>query len=1078
MGTTPRQVVMVKKALESGHFEIEALLFPGTSELDDGAFPSERVLSRKVKEQLDGLTLGEVHQRAAPHEIEVRNVEIAVVPSKRTTAWREPVQLGFQVLEWCQAEEAWVAYVPALGIEVVARDQEKLRARLPGHIQSALLRNGALKSLGSLVPLGRWREVSVSRTPLDWQPRSPKQVEQEDEESRDKKGNFLREHALLLEPASQPEAFEVGETVEQLAHGLADLDARSVLLVGASGCGKTAIFKECVRLGAALGLGQHKVWMTTGSRLVAGSSGFGMWQERCMAICKALRQEPSILHVGSLFELMQVGRSEHNKQGIASFLRPYLERRDIQAVAECTAEQLSLIESHEPRLVDAFVLVRVQEPDLATGRRILFRWADANGSRNQRTFAPEALDTADRLHRRFGGYSVYPGRPLRFLSNLLETPDLEGPITKAHVFNQFTRETGLPACLIDESMPMDLEQTRRWFGARLLSQATAVNRVVDVLATAKARMARPRKPIASLIFIGPTGVGKTQMAKCLAEYLFGDAHRMVRLDMSEFSDEGAVKRLVGDVGGAEGLLTSKVREQPFAIVLFDEFEKAHPLFYDLLLQVLGEGRLTDGAGRTADFTNSVVIMTSNLGAQSYSITPLGFVQDAVATKDAEEHFTQAVQKFVRPELFNRIDAVVPFAPLDAQAIVEVTRRELELIRRRDGVLARHMKLSVEEVALSWIAAHGFDEKYGARPLKRAVQEQLLVPLAEGVNSYDGSLLLQAVVSCAKDRLQVVVKPQTNAKGESIRMTTSDGASEAAALAYASVRRQISRLKKSSTYSEVTNLAYRLERFTERRRVNPHYRGEPPATRFQLSDVTSLLRETSDLETRVCVVEDQHLLRAYGHGQEPNVTMDSFQAEWSKLLSRYLDVTWPHPTGQICLGVYGRHTDLVCDVLFAYAEIAQAKGARIRCKALVPSAPVSSKDRPIRHMPIQQLDRLRDFDRLIGVVTEITGPMVHPYFTPEQGKQLVLDPSGKEKLLRSFVVDASAKNLEEYEPPTGVEAPKFGEDRSASRRYDPVQSQVGDNRLGRISWRTENFGGIIRKILDQLLEDTLQALLSE
>src|SRR4029079_3920881 len=185
-----------------------------------------------------------------------------------------------------------------------------------------------------------------------------------------------------------------------------------------------------------------------------------------------------------------------------------------------------------------------------------------------------------------------------------------------------------------------------------------VELIVHLLATVKAGLTRPRKPIASLLFIGPTGVGKTEMAKTLAEFLFGSRQRLTRFDMSEFGDSVSVQRLVGGVFGSEGLLTARIREQPFSVVLLDEFEKGHLQMLDLLLQVLGEGRLTDAAGRLADFSNAVVILTSNLGADSYQQGAFGFLgesaSDEAAQRDrAREHFGRAVQEHVRPELFNR-----------------------------------------------------------------------------------------------------------------------------------------------------------------------------------------------------------------------------------------------------------------------------------------------------------------------------------------------------------------------------------------------------------------------------------------
>jgi hypothetical protein len=421
---------------------------------------------------------------------------------------------------------------------------------------------------------------------------------------------------------------------------------------------------------------------------------------------------------------------------------------------------------------------------------------------------------------------------------------------------------------------------------------------------------------------------------------------------------------------------------------------------------------------------------------------------------------------------------VPFAPLDAEAILKVARRELELIKRRDGVLARQVKLSVEEETLAWIAAQGCDEKYGARPLKRAFEKHLLVPLAEAVNAYDGALLLQASAGCAGDRLKVSVKPQINAHGYPIQVHATGNAAEALALACGSIRREVSRLKKGTAYSEVSNLAYYLQRLSKRQRQDPAYRGDTPATRFCLADYESLLKQTSELETKVCETEDKHLLSAYGQGEEPKVTVACLKTEWQELLLRYLELTWPHPTGQVCLGVYSRHIELMREIVRAYMEAARVRGAQIKCLALEPSPPKSSGGRPIRSIPLRKEDNLEDFTRLIGVVVEVTGRMSHPYFAPERGKQVVLNQGEKEKQLRSFLVDVSTSSMEQYQPPAGVEFPKVGEEHSVIRRFDAIQQQVNDVRLGRLSWPDLSLGGMIRKILDQLHEKALEALMSE
>ncbi len=288
--------------------------------------------------------------------------------------------------------------------------------------------------------------------------------------------------------------------------------------------------------------------------------------------------------------------------------------------------------------------------------------------------------------------------------------------------------------------------------------------MVDLLATVKASLTRPNRPIASLLFIGPTGVGKTEMAKALAEYFFSDRARLTRFDMSEFAGPAAVERLIGTSHGNEGLLTAKVREQPFSVILFDEFEKVHPAFLDLLLQVLGEGRLTDAAGRLADFSNTIVIMTSNLGTASFGRGNFGLNRTTgpsgpTGQPDAERHFTDEVRDFVRPELFNRIDRIVPFLPLERDVIEQIARREIELVAQRDGVKLRGMTLRLSAEVLTHLAKSGYDIRYGARPLKRAVERELLAPLADAVNAYSPDLPLEADATAENGAIRITVRAQ-------------------------------------------------------------------------------------------------------------------------------------------------------------------------------------------------------------------------------------------------------------------------------------------------------------------------------
>ena len=264
-----------------------------------------------------------------------------------------------------------------------------------------------------------------------------------------------------------------------------------------------------------------------------------------------------------------------------------------------------------------------------------------------------------------------------------------------------------------------LEMEER-LGRRLIGQATAVRAVSDAVRRSQAGISDPNRPTGSFLFLGPTGVGKTELAKSLAEFLFDDETAMVRIDMSEYSEKHSVSRLVGAppgyVGYEEGgQLTEAVRRRPYSVVLLDEVEKAHPDLFNILLQVLDDGRLTDGQGRTVDFRNVILILTSNLGSQYLSDPTL----DAQAKRNA---VMGVVRQAFRPEFLNRLDEIVMFDQLTPEDLARIVDISLERLNRR--LSDRRITLQVTPQAKEWLASNGFDPVYGARPLRRLIQSSI------------------------------------------------------------------------------------------------------------------------------------------------------------------------------------------------------------------------------------------------------------------------------------------------------------------------------------------------------------------
>jgi ATP-dependent Clp protease ATP-binding subunit ClpB len=267
-----------------------------------------------------------------------------------------------------------------------------------------------------------------------------------------------------------------------------------------------------------------------------------------------------------------------------------------------------------------------------------------------------------------------------------------------------------------------LLQMELLIGSRVIGQEQAIKAVSDAVRRARAGLKDPARPIGSFLFLGPTGVGKTELTKALAEFLFDDEGAMVRIDMSEFMEKHAVSRLVGAppgyVGYDEGgVLTEAVRRRPYQVILFDEVEKAHPDVFNILLQVLDDGRLTDGQGRTVDFRNTLIVLTSNLGSQAIADLP-----DDAPVEDAREAVMQVVRSAFRPEFLNRLDEVLLFSRLSKSHMGDIVGIQIQGLEQR--LAERRIILSLDDAAKAWLAEQGYDPVYGARPLKRVIQKKL------------------------------------------------------------------------------------------------------------------------------------------------------------------------------------------------------------------------------------------------------------------------------------------------------------------------------------------------------------------
>jgi ATP-dependent Clp protease ATP-binding subunit ClpC len=508
----------------------------------------------------------------------------------------------------------------------------------------------------------------------------------------------------------------------------------AIALVGVGGVGKTAIVHEVTRrLVERQSTRRRDVWRTDGNQFIAGMSFVGQWEARARQLCTELLETGDVLFVDDLASLVFAGRHAKGDTHLAMYLEPSIGRGELSLLGECTPERFERMREEAPSFAARFEVIQVAPMSERQTLPVMLsavRAVEASAGQRPARVPPDVMQLAMELSGRFQASRALPGRAVRLLHQVLASPGVvHGGVRRyrpAEVFEAMRRETGLPDFVLGGAPPKRRKEIRAELSSQVAGQPEAIDAVTDAVLSLQQSLQDPDKPLANFLFVGPTGVGKTETAKALARYLFGSSERLVRFDMSELAAPGSVRRLIGSAGGDEGELLTALKTQPFCVVLFDEIEKAHPRVFDALLQFLGEGRLSDASGRTADGRNCVVVMTSNLGVRE-AAAQTGFAKGDVEA--ASQHYLSAARAFFRPELFNRLDRVVPFRSLDRAALRVVVEHALGSLLRRRGLLRSNVLVDVEPELLELLVDQAFDPRSGARPLKRALERQLAVPLA-------------------------------------------------------------------------------------------------------------------------------------------------------------------------------------------------------------------------------------------------------------------------------------------------------------------------------------------------------------
>jgi len=542
------------------------------------------------------------------------------------------------------------------------------------------------------------------------------------------------------------------EELDLLAQVLLRKNKNNPVLVGEAGVGKTAVVEGFAQRLTSESCpeplrGRRLVELSIGS-LVAGTKFRGEFEERILGIAKEVEAHPEIiLFLDEIHTLVGAGSTGGGESLDASnILKPALARGEIRCIGATTIDEYRRHIEPDPALERRFEKVMVDEPTSAEALEILINTRAGLEAHHQVDITPEALEAAIELTVKHVVDRQLPDKALDAIDQSCArrrlqryaTGDPQAPVSvgASDVANTVSQWTGIPLERISGEAAKSLLSIEDELTKRVVGQEKAVRAVARTVLTAKAGLSDPNRPLGVFLFTGPTGVGKTHLAKSLAEVLFGDVKRLVRIDMSEYMEPHTVSNLIGAPPGyvgheQEGTLISALRTHPHCIVLFDEMEKAHPKVFDIFLQIFDEGRLTGTHGKTADFTQSVVILTSNIDIAPQEKAALGFAPAEETGKPKEEADPrETLAGLLRPELVNRIDEIVHFGHLSSDLLRSIVDRyvaDIEALLR-----GRNLHLDLDEAVYEHLLELADCKTFGARELQRVVDRHLRQPLATEV----------------------------------------------------------------------------------------------------------------------------------------------------------------------------------------------------------------------------------------------------------------------------------------------------------------------------------------------------------
>ena len=675
----------------------------------------------------------------------------------------------------------------------------KLRNRQAGveHLLLALCRAGDsygvtyLRDLGvdygmiyrymeknSMIEKGQEETTQQEEKPPHIRIRTVREEPQQQEEE-EQKASALEEFGYDITKAAREGKLDplVGreEEIQRVIQILGRRRKNNPMLVGDPGVGKSAIV-EGIAIKIINGdippvLADKRLISLDLGSIVAGTKYRGDFEKRLKSIINEVASNPDVILFIDEFHTIVGAGGASGSLDAANMLKPALARGEIQCIGATTMDEFSKIVEKDGALDRRFQKIVVEHTDIQHTISILGRLKANYEKHHNVVYTDEAIEACVRMSDRYITDRCLPDKAIDALDEAgsmvrLQNPKKTGHVTAEDVAEVISKMTGIPSGRVAEGESVRLVKMREKISRRIIGQDEAIDKVVRAIQRNRAGIKDPGKPIGTFIFFGPTGVGKTQLAKSLAEYLFDSEDNMVRLDMSEYMEKFNVSRLIGAPPGYVGFeeggqLSERVRRKPYCVVLLDEIEKAHPDVFNLLLQVMDEGRLTDSNGRTVSFRNTILIMTSNVGSRELDEYGSGVGFNTAGRNIQSNRKTvleKAVKKAFPPEFINRVDEQVFFNPLTKEDIAKIIDIELKGLKSR--VRDAGFDITITTAAKRFVADAGYDPSYGARPLKRALQKYIEDPVSEHIitdrmfGGGNGNKKLKVCLSKDKEDTQV------------------------------------------------------------------------------------------------------------------------------------------------------------------------------------------------------------------------------------------------------------------------------------------------------------------------------------